>query len=90
MAKKLKIFTKKDCPKCPEAKKIGKDLEKENGLEIEYYDVEEAEGLAEAQLYSILATPSLILCQGDGNETEIKSWRGEAPDSKEAVLEEMK
>lgn len=80
---KLKVFTKKECPKCPAAKTLGEELKKEGSLEVEFFDVEEAEGLAEAQLYSILATPSLVLCEDDEDETEVQSWRGEAPGREE-------
>ena len=83
MSKKLKIFTKADCPKCPAAKQLGKDLEKEGMIKVEFYDVDKSEGLAEAQFYSILATPTLVLCNEDEEEQEIKSFRGETPDMEE-------
>ncbi len=79
MENKLKIFTKNDCPKCPLAKALGEELKKEGKIKVEFYNVDQAEGLAEAQFYSILATPTLVLCPDDGEEAEIKSWRGETP-----------
>ncbi len=81
---KLKIFTKKDCPRCPEAEKIAKKMPEK--ISTEFFDVEEADGLAEAQFYSIMATPSLILC--DNNENELASWRGETP-SEEIIKETL-
>lgn len=85
MPKKLKIFTKADCPKCPAAKQLGGELKKEGKINVEFFNVDEADGLAEAQFYSVLATPSLILCRDDEDQEEIKSWRGECPD-KESIL----
>ncbi len=83
---KLKVFTKKDCPKCPVAKILAEAIAKEKLAEVEFFDVEEADGLAEAQFYSILATPTLILC--DMDDAELFSWRGEAPE-KEAIVEKI-
>ena len=85
---KLKVFTQKKCPKCPLAKKLAEELQQEGRLEVEFYDVEEREGLAEAQFYSILATPTLILCHDNEEESEKKSWRGEVP-SKEEIEKEL-
>jgi len=86
MGKKIKIFTKPDCANCPPAKKLGEEM-KEEGTEVEMYNVEEAEGLAEAQIYSVLATPTIVLC--DSDEEEIESWRGKPP-NKEEVKSKMK
>jgi glutaredoxin len=83
---KLKVFTKSNCPNCPPAKELAKELKRENKLEVNNYNVDEAEGLAEAQFYTVLATPSLILC--DENDEEITSWRGLAP-SKEEVYQKI-
>lgn len=77
---KLKLFFNENCPKCPKAKNVAK--QSESLLSVEYFNVETADGLAEAQFYTIMATPSLILTD-DLTEKEIKSWRGETPDLKE-------
>jgi len=82
---KLKIFTKNDCPNCPPARKLAKELEKEGKLEIENHNADEPDGLAEAQFYDVLATPSLILC--DEADDEIISWRGKAPLKKDIYKE---
>ncbi|MBM3256444.1 MAG: hypothetical protein FJZ04_03190 [Candidatus Moranbacteria bacterium] len=76
---KLKVFAKTDCPQCPAAKQLGEEIQKEGKTPVEFYDVDEAEGLAEAQLYSVLATPTLVICDNSEDENEVKSWRGEAP-----------
>jgi hypothetical protein len=44
---KVKVFVKDGCYKCPSAKEVGVLLEKE-GLNVLYYDLDTADGLAEA------------------------------------------
>jgi thiol-disulfide isomerase/thioredoxin len=83
---KLKFFVKPDCPGCPPAKLLAKEIEQEGKLEVETYDVSEGEGLAESSFYSILGTPSIVLCSEDEEEDELKSWRSEVP-TKEEVYE---
>lgn len=80
---KLKVFTKADCPKCPAAKLVSEEIQKEGKMKVEFYDVDQPEGLAEAQLYGVLSTPSLIVCKDTTEEEEIKSFRGEAPSREE-------
>ena len=83
---KLKIFTKLDCPNCPAAKKIGKQLEKK-GAKIEWHDLDEEEGLSEAVYFDVLSTPSLIIV--DENDSEIKAWRGDLPTA-DSLKKELK
>jgi len=82
---KLKVFTKKDCPNCPKAKALGDEVAKEGKMKVEFYDVEQADGLAEAQLYSVLATPTMVLCEDSEDDNEIKSWRGATPPNKDDI-----
>lgn len=72
----VKIFTRAQCPKCPAAKEVGKKLERE-GVSVFQYDLDTADGLAEASFYSILSTPSLVI--EDEQEREVVSWRGMVP-----------
>ena len=72
---KIKIFWQKNCPHCPEAKNIGKQLEKE--ITVQYFDIEKIDGLAEASYYDIASTPSIAIL--DNNDNEIKIWRGKTP-----------
>jgi len=72
---KIKIFWQKNCPHCPEAKSIGKQLEKE--AEVQYFDVDSVDGLAEASYYDIASTPSIVVF--DNNDNEIQVWRGKTP-----------
>lgn len=78
----LKLFTQPNCPKCPTAKELVKNLKIKNSsgienLKIENFDVIQADGLAEASFYSVMGTPSLILCDDQGKE--IAGWRSETP-----------
>jgi thioredoxin-related protein len=73
----LKIFWKKDCPNCPEAKKIGKFMEDKDNVEVQYCDIDTVEGLSEACMFKVMSTPSLILIDKDNNE--IQAWRGVIP-----------
>ena len=73
---KLKIFTKLDCPNCPAAKKIGKELEGK-GAKIEWHDLDEEEGLSEAVYWDVLSTPAFIIT--DDSDSEVKAWRGDLP-----------
>ena len=80
----LKLFTKPDCPKCPAAKELVKQLRVAcYELKIEEYDISTVEGLAEASFYSVMSTPSIILCDGRGKEK--RGWRGEVPPAKEVL-----
>jgi len=72
---KIKIFWQKNCPHCPEAKNMGKQLEKETT--VQYFDIETIDGLAEASYYDIASTPSIAIL--DDNDNEIKIWRGKTP-----------
>jgi hypothetical protein len=69
----IKLFVKRDCPRCPAAKHAVETFD-----DVEVFDVDDIEGLAEASFYSILATPTTLVVDSSGNE--IESWRGEVPD----------
>jgi len=78
----LKLFTQPSCPKCPAAKQVVGEIKTENlRLKIEEYDITTVDGLAEASFYSVMATPTILLCDDTGKV--IKDWRGEVPDKKE-------
>ena len=74
----IKIFVSKTCPKCPAAKELGAELEKQN-IKVEYWDIGGRDGLAEAAFFSVLSTPSIIVV--DNKEQEVTGWRGEIPSS---------
>jgi len=82
---KVKIFTKRNCPNCPLAKELGQKLLRDKKISVEFYDVEEAEGLAESQFYSVMATPTIVVC--DSEDNVLKAYRGEVPDMKNMYIE---
>ena len=69
---KIKLFWSENCPKCPQAKDTVSDFG-----EVEYYNVGESDGLAEAAFYGVMSTPSIILVNKEGRE--VTSWLGEVP-----------
>jgi len=77
----VKIFWQDKCPNCPAAKKVGKELE-EKGISVEYCDIQSIDGMSEALFYNILASPSIVVSDGNG---EIASWRGNVPTAKEIL-----
>lgn len=77
----VKIFWKDNCPNCPPAKEVGKRLE-ENGISVEYHDIQSIDGMSEALYYNILSSPSIVIADGDG---EIASWRGNVPTVEEIL-----
>ncbi|MDY6793963.1 MAG: glutaredoxin domain-containing protein [Actinomycetota bacterium] len=68
----LKVFVKTDCPNCPAAKELANRFP-----DVEIYDVEQPEGLAEAAFYSVMCTPSIVLV--DEGEKEVHAWRCMVP-----------
>lgn len=72
----VKIFTKKQCPRCPQAKQLGSELE-QDGYRVVYYDVETADGLAEATFFGVQATPTIIV--EDEGENVLAEFRGQVP-----------
>jgi len=78
----VKVFTKETCPKCPPAKDLAQKLI-EKDVDVELYSLDEADGLAEASMYDVMSTPSIIVCDKEGSEE--RSFRGEVP-SEEEIL----
>ena len=72
----VKIFYKDDCPMCPMAKKL-KDNLLAQSVGVRYYNVETAEGLAEATFHRVMALPSVFV--EDEMENEVGEWRGSVP-----------
>ncbi len=78
----VKIFYKDDCVICPLAKKLGENLREKN-VEVINYNVETADGLAEASFYSVMALPTIVV--EDGFENGIGEWRGNVPKMEEVL-----
>ncbi|MEM0475384.1 MAG: thioredoxin family protein [Candidatus Norongarragalinales archaeon] len=82
---KVKIFWKESCPNCPPAKELGRKLQAE-GVDVEFFNVNDADGLTEAVLHGVMTTPSVVVLANDGSEKAV--WRGVTPKIEEikAVL----
>lgn len=78
----LKVFTQPGCYRCPVAKKLGNRIKKH--LSVEFWDVTDTDGLAEASFYSVYSTPSLILVSNEGKE--LAGWRAEVSSTDENFL----
>jgi len=76
----IKVFTQEKCPRCPRAKEVGTLLKKE-GFDVMEYDIQTADGMAEAAFHSIQSTPTIIL--EDADENVIADFRGEMPSAQE-------
>ena len=68
----LKVFVKNDCPNCPAAKEVANQFPFSR-----LFDLDDADGLAEAAFHSVLCTPSMVLV--DDQEMVIQSWRCHVP-----------
>lgn len=80
----LKLFTQPSCGKCPAAKEMVKSLiANRKSLVVEEYDMTTVDGLAEASFYTVMATPTILIC-GDKGKI-IKDFRGEVPAMKEIL-----
>ena len=78
----IKLFIQQKCNKCPQAKEVGNTL-KNDGFEVMEYDIQTADGMAEAAFHSIQTTPAIIL--EDSDENIVADFRGEIP-----TLQEVK
>jgi thioredoxin-related protein len=78
----IKLFTQPNCGKCPAAKEVIKALiANRESLIVEEYDTTTVDGMAEASFYTVMATPTILVCSDDGKV--IKDFRGEAPSLKD-------
>lgn len=77
---KIKIFGKESCSLCQSAKKkISFFLAHWNfqdKIELTYYNLDTAEGLAEGAFYDVEKTPTIIM---EKNSEIIKRWDGTLP-----------
>lgn len=55
----LKVYTGKDCPKCPPAKQLCQDVAGQLGLDYQEINIEE--NMIEALQLQIASTPSIVL-----------------------------
>ncbi len=78
----VKIFTKQECPRCPQAKQLGAEIE-QDGCSVLSYDIETVDGLAEATFFSVQATPTIIV--EDADENVVADFRGQVPTREELL-----
>lgn len=78
----VKIFYKDDCPMCPNAKRLQKNLQ-EKHVGVQSYNTGTAEGLAEATFYRVMALPTVVI--EDEMENSLGEWRGSVPKMKEVL-----
>lgn len=69
----IKLFVKSDCPRCPAVRRALEGID-----DVQVFNVDDVDGLAEASFHGVLATPSVLIIDSSG--AEVKSWRGEPPD----------
>lgn len=83
---KLILYTAKNCPNCPSAKKIVKEVAQEldmrEGIDYVIKNVDEENNMIEALTYQIASTPSIVI---DGKA----EFRGEVP-KKEDLVKKLK
>ncbi len=77
---KLIVFTKKDCPNCPMAKKLVSEVSGELGIEFEEVDVEK--DLIKALQVGVASTPSIAVEINDKYEI---LFRSEVPTKEELI-----
>jgi len=58
-SKKVKLFVQAGCPRCPAAKNLAENVKKDVNINI--FDTQTPEGLAEASYYQIMSTPAFIV-----------------------------
>lgn len=57
----IKVFTLPNCPNCPAAKKIAKDVAEEFKIKFTEVDIGSAEGQIEGLMHQIMSTPSVAI-----------------------------
>jgi glutaredoxin len=76
----VRIFGKKDCDACKNAKRKFEFFFEKWGLTeeipIEFYDMDTIEGLAEGAIYDVSNVPTTIL---EKDNIEITRWEGKVP-----------
>ena len=63
MPVQVMLFTKKDCPNCPQAKRVVEEVSGELGQEIEVatFDLDNEEDLITALQNQVMSTPAIVV-----------------------------
>lgn len=72
----VKLFVRDGCPDCPEALRACAAA-----TELSVYNLNDMAGLAEASIWGIKATPSVVVVDSAGHQ--LAAWRGVPPDRSE-------
>lgn len=75
---KVKLFWSPTCRRCPAAKEALSQVQ-----DVEFLNVEQADGLAQASYYGVMSTPSIVVV--DETEKEVFSWHGRMPETEEIM-----
>ena len=57
----VRVFTLKNCPRCPNAKRIAQKVAEKLGVEYVEIDLETPEGQIEGLMNQVMSTPSIAL-----------------------------
>ena len=57
----IKVFILKNCPKCPQAKKIAQKIAEKFNIEFVEVDLETPSGQIEGLMHQIMSTPSIAI-----------------------------
>ncbi|UCH31504.1 MAG: thioredoxin family protein [Candidatus Bathyarchaeota archaeon] len=57
----LKVFILPQCPSCPGAKKIAREVAKKHGLSYTEVDISTPDGRLEGLMHQIMSTPSIAI-----------------------------
>lgn len=57
----IKIFTLKNCPKCPQAKRIAQKVAEKLDIKYVEYDMETPDGQIEGLMHQVMSTPSIAI-----------------------------
>ena len=69
---KITIFTKDNCPRCPQAKHLLEELHNERNVDVREVNIGTPDGMFEAVQYNLMSTPALIV-QNSKKEVKIIS-----------------
>lgn len=67
----IRFFWKTDCPKCPGAKHVVRQLQN-MGFDINEHQVDDADGLAILSYYEITSVPAILVL--DEDDKIVKRW----------------
>ncbi len=67
---KIIMFTSNSCPNCVELK----NFYEAKGIDFEEINTSTPDGLAQAMLYDVLATPTILIKKDDGQDLVIRDF----------------